>query len=392
MFRCAAKFSSRALALAGVIWIGCDDPPTGPPLPTAEPPTATITAPVSAPAPNLASFFLYETIFFTGSATDPQDGTNCCLAGAKWFSGVDGIQIGTGGDTSWDRFKPTVHRVEWIAVDLDGNTSDTAEVSFFVRLRDMLMWDVEEQEVWVGDAIDVSMVVAGGNPAWSPDGSRIAFERFDGTDFEVWIADADGSNQQQITGNALDDDSPAWSPDGTRLAFVGESSGNRDIYIFDLVTTLVTQVTTDPAEDGEPDWNGSTIAFESTRDGDRDIWTVPDDLSAPPTKLTINAFEDKDPHWFPDGTKIVFSSNRDGNQEIYVMDADGSNQVNVTNHPSDDREPEVSPDALEIVFVSDRDGNEDIWFSRINGTDPVRSGFMGRNSPSEQAGHPRWKP
>ncbi|MBK7969817.1 MAG: PD40 domain-containing protein [Bacteroidetes bacterium] len=59
--------------------------------------------------------------------------------------------------------------------------------------------------------------------------------------------------------------------------------------------------------------------------------------------------------WSPDGKNILFYTNRDGNDEIYIMDADGKNQLNISNHASNDYLPSWSPDGKQIVFTSDRD-------------------------------------
>src|SRR3989304_5434992 len=71
--------------------------------------------------------------------------------------------------------------------------------------------------------------------------------------------------------------------------------------------------------------------------------------------------------------RLVFSSNRDGNWEIYyMMNADGSHQVNLTNNPADDHSPIWSPDAKRIAFVSNRDGNEEIYVMNIDGSEVKR--------------------
>ena len=72
-------------------------------------------------------------------------------------------------------------------------------------------------------------------------------------------------------------------------------------------------------------------------------------------------------------TKIAFVSTRDGNHEIYVMNADGTNLINLTNHPTAaDQHPSWSPDGRKIAFHSYRDGNSEIYVMNADGANPIR--------------------
>jgi dipeptidyl aminopeptidase/acylaminoacyl peptidase len=84
------------------------------------------------------------------------------------------------------------------------------------------------------------------------------------------------------------------------------------------------------------------IAFVSSRDGNADIYVMNADGSNQ-TNLTKNSADDTNPAWSPDGRQIAFVSLRDGNEEIYVMNADGSNQTNLTKNPAGDGCPVWSP-------------------------------------------------
>src|SRR5207244_703508 len=72
--------------------------------------------------------------------------------------------------------------------------------------------------------------------------------------------------------------------------------------------------------------------------------------------------------WAPDGSNILFETNRDGNYEIYVMNADGSSQVNLTNNPASDADPAWSPDGSKIAFNSSRDGNVEVYVMNADGS------------------------
>jgi Tol biopolymer transport system component len=156
---------------------------------------------------------------------------------------------------------------------------------------------------------------------------------------------------------------PAWSRDGTRLVFAkGANFGNGDagIHVWDSRTGVVTLI--EPSSDGEdPVWSpdGTRIAFVSSRSGNRDVWLMTANGSQP-VNLSNNAAEDSQPSWAVDGT-IAFVSDRDGNQEVYTMAADGSSQANLTHHPGNDSRPDWSADSSQLVFQSDRDGNSEIY-------------------------------
>ena len=86
-----------------------------------------------------------------------------------------------------------------------------------------------------------------------------------------------------------------------------------------------------------------------------------------------NPAYDMGPTFSTDGYKIAFYSNRDGNGEIYIMNVDGSEQVNLTNNPADDwGEPSFSPDGSKIAFVSKRDGLDEIYIMNVDGSGQTR--------------------
>jgi Tol biopolymer transport system component len=93
------------------------------------------------------------------------------------------------------------------------------------------------------------------------------------------------------------------------------------------------------------------IAFVSNRDGNDEIYVMNAD-GTNHINLTNNPASDDFPSWSPDGTKIAFDSYRDGNYEIYVMNADGTNQTRLTNNPEKDCAPSWSPDGSRIAFYS----------------------------------------
>jgi TolB protein len=95
------------------------------------------------------------------------------------------------------------------------------------------------------------------------------------------------------------------------------------------------------------------ILFDSNRDGNSDIYVMNAD-GTNLLNLTNHLAKDEMATWSPDGQKIAFVSDRDGNQELYLMNADGTNVTRLTHSPADEIAPEWSPDGKQIIFMSDR--------------------------------------
>src|SRR5438552_12184420 len=95
------------------------------------------------------------------------------------------------------------------------------------------------------------------------------------------------------------------------------------------------------------------IAFTSDRSGDSDVYVMGADGSNQ-VDLTNDSGSDSQPAWSPDGTHIAFTSDRSGDSEVYVMGADGSNQVDLTNDSGSDSQPAWSPDRPDRTFTTSR--------------------------------------
>lgn len=215
-------------------------------------------------------------------------------------------------------------------------------------------------------------------PAWSPDGTKIAFtsNRRNGSTHEIYIMDADGKRPVRLTTNNQPvpayDESPSWSPDGRRIAFASNREGNSEIYVMDTNGKNIVQLTRTLAREATPSWSpdGSKIAYVS-RDinADSDIYVMNAD-GANPVNLTRNPWGmNRDPSWSPDGRRIAFESWGVGNHDIYVMDADGGNVVRLTRHFAWDAYPAWSPDGRRIVFTSLRDlVGEELFLMNPDGT------------------------
>lgn len=234
-------------------------------------------------------------------------------------------------------------------------------------------------------------------PAWSADGTRIAFQRESAGsyhDYEIFVMNADGSGITRLTYSAGGDELPAWSPDGTRIAFVSfrDNPTGGGIYVMNADGTNVKRLTLNTQySDSTPAWSpdGTRIAFAAVRDGatQHEIFVMNAD-GTNLRRLTSGGGFNHGPAWSPDGSLIAFTSHRDGNFEIYVMDADGGNQRKLTNNPEDDGSPSWSPDGTKIVFWSSRDHHYgEIYIMNADGSNPVNI----TNSDAFDM-EPKWQP
>jgi Tol biopolymer transport system component len=171
-------------------------------------------------------------------------------------------------------------------------------------------------------------------PELSPNGERIIFTNHGNG---LWLMNPDGSDPRAIT--FKDDIDPTWSPDGSMIAFASNRSGTRQLYVANANGRNVEQVTDLNNMGGRSSWSpdGRKLAFYRGPAGDRDIYIINIDGSG--LQRLTNGGDNLGPSWSPDGNWIAFTSFRDGNNEIYIVRPDGSRETRLTNSPTSDWQP-----------------------------------------------------
>jgi TolB protein len=212
---------------------------------------------------------------YAASPSWSPDGRDLAFVGeqgidAKLPGGTRGVwkMSATGGNPTQLKQDGTVRSAAWMPVKA------STSIAYDSKRGDYGVYFIDSY------GTDQAGAIPGEQPAWSPDGKRLAM-RACRPDCGLWVANRDGSKPVQLTWGATDG-LPAWSPDGKTIAF--SRGGTADIYVI-------------PAAGGQD-----------------------------PQQLTDARGHDTLPAWTPDGQQIVFRSARAGRWQIFVMNADGSDQ------------------------------------------------------------------
>jgi TolB protein len=201
---------------------------------------------------------------------------------------------------------------------------------------------------------------------------------------EIFLMNPDGKRVRRLTKHPQYDAYPAWSPDGRKITFMSFRDKNQfgefisEIYLMNSDGTNLINLTQSPERNERaPAWSPDSkqIVFQSQGD----IWVMDADGGNSHSLTNDDATRDMYPDWSPDGLQIVFTSDRNrawefearDNWEIYVMEADGTNLINLTNHPARDRSPAWSPDGQQIAFTSNRDDNWEVYVMNADGTNLI---------------------
>ncbi len=188
--------------------------------------------------------------------------------------------------------------------------------------------------------------------------TRIAYVvRSGAARYELHIADADGQNAQAALKSREPIISPAWSPDGTRLAYVSFENKKPVVYVHSLASGQRIVVANFKGSNSAPAWSpdGRKLAIVLSKDGGSQIFTVNADGSGVQRVSTVAGIS-TEPFFSPDGQAIYFTSDRGGSPQIYRTDVNGGDAQRVTFEGSYNVSPRVSPDGKSLAFISRREG------------------------------------
>ncbi len=207
-------------------------------------------------------------------------------------------------------------------------------------------------------------------PKWAGRSDRVVFVSTRDGNPEIYRMGATGGGQRRLTDHPGQDLHPAWSPDARKIVFTSDRDGDMELFRMpaDGETAPgnnVARLTDNAFDDAEADWFGDSIVYTSNETGDWEIYRH--SLSNfTTTRLTNRAgWDDVDPVWSPDGTRIAFESRSRAylveDSEICVMNADGSGLRRVTNIPDDHEvDPSWSSDGRKIAFSAFNDQNTNL--------------------------------
>ena len=300
---------------------------------------------------------------FRGQDTAPQkiaDIVQADLERSGQFRGVDTV-----GAALDEGARPDVALWRQKGADslVTGSVSRLADGRYDVRFR---LWDVVRGQDLGGQSYAVTQAdlrlsahrisdfiyekLTGDKGAFS---TRITYVTKAAQRYQLWVADADGENAQSALASPEPIISPAWSPNGSQIAYVSFESRKPVVYTHDVATGKRRLIANFRGSNSAPAWSpdGRTLAVTLSRDGGSQLYAI-DASGGEPRRLAQNSSIDTEPVYAPDGKILYFVSDRGGAPQIYKMPAAGGGAERVTFTGTYNISPAISPDGRWLAYIS----------------------------------------
>lgn len=247
---------------------------------------------------------------------------------------------------------------------LSGSVIRLADGRYDVRFR---LWDVVRGQDLGGQSYAVTQAdlrlaahriadflyekLTGEKGAFS---TRIAYVTKAGPRYQLWVADADGENAQSALASPEPIISPAWSPNGSQLAYVSFESRKPVVYAHDVASGKRRLIANFKGSNSAPAWSpdGRTMAVTLSRDGGSQLYAIDTVGGGEPRRLAQSSSIDTEPVYTPDGKTIYFVSDRGGAPHIYKMPSTGGSAERVTFSGTYNISPAISPDGRWLAYIS----------------------------------------
>ena len=225
------------------------------------------------------------------------------------------------------------------------------------------------------------------SPAWSRDGSKIAYVSFESGHAVVYEQSMSSGKRFVLARFKGSNSAPAWSPDGNRLALVLTRDNGSQLYVMNADGSGLKRLTFGGRIDTEPNWSpdGQNLLFTSDRDGSPQIYQMPAS-GGTATRMTFEGNYSVSPRWSPNGKSFVFVQRQHGQFHISLMDV-ASGQVQVLTSGDDDESPSFAPNGKMILYATVVNGRGELAVVSVDGKTHERLFNTDENLESPVWGH-----